>query len=452
MLGSPGDNTALTSQLTNVSTALGQSVMSPTDPATQLGTLSAFQSLATQISSLSNSVQGLRTQADQQIAGAVTQVNTLLKQIHDLNTQAAQATAAGDTGSAVFDQRDLAVQSLSQLIGIRTQAQSDGTLAISTTDGVGPRRRDPTRSSTTPRAPRTALTARSRCRASIRTRVRPSVRRKCSTPISTPARSRGLMDMRDGSLAGTAEELGNLARTTALAYNAQHNANTSYPPPPVMNGRDTGLLSTDSLNFTGKTTIAVADSSGNLVSRVDVDFDAGTISVDGGTATSFTNTVGGFTAALNGALGSNGAASFTNGQLSISANNGNGVVIKDDATTPSSRGGSGFSQFFGMNDVFRTSQPSILSTGLFASDDSGLAAGGQMTFALKGADGSVVKQAAVNITAGMSIGDVVNAMNTAMSGRSPSRSTATARSPRRRPIPPTVWRSHPTRRNAARPA
>jgi flagellar hook-associated protein 1 len=136
LLGAPGDDTALTSQLTNVSTALGQSVMAPTDSATQLGTLTAFQSLATQISSLSNSIQGLRTQADQQIAGAVTQVNTLLKQIHDLNTQAAQATASGDTGSAVFDQRDLAVQSLSQLLGIRTQNQSDGTMAISTVDGV----------------------------------------------------------------------------------------------------------------------------------------------------------------------------------------------------------------------------------------------------------------------------------------------------------------------------
>jgi flagellar hook-associated protein 1 FlgK len=69
-----------------------------------------------------------------------------------------------------------------------------------------------------------------------------------------------------------------------------------------------------------------------------------------------------------------------------------------------------------MNDIFRTSQPSILATGLSASDDSGLAAGGQMTLALKGPDGSVVKQANVNITAGMSIGDVVSAMNTAMGG------------------------------------
>lgn len=415
LLGSPGDKTALTSQFTNISSALGQSVMSPTDSATQLGTLSAFQSMATQISSLSNSIQGLRTQADQQVASTVTQVNTLIKQIHDLNVQAQQATASGDSGSAVFDQRDLAIQNLSQLIGVRTQDQSDGSIAISTTDGVslvGATYAQLSYTSGATNGTYGPVTMQS---------INPNTGNTIGTAQVMDSHIdsgtlKGLMEMRDGNLANTAQELGNLARTTALAYNAQHNANTSFPPPAVMNGRDTGLLSTDSLNFTGRTTIAIADPDGNLVSRVDVDFDAGTISVDGGAATGFTNTVSGFTSALNSALGGNGTASFTDGQLSISAASGNGVVIKDDAATPSSRGGFGFSQFFGMNDIFRTSQPSILSTGLSASDDSGLAAGGQMTFALKGADGSVVKQATVNITAGMSIGDIVGAMNTAMGG------------------------------------
>ena len=45
------------------------------------------------------------------------------------------------------------------------------------------------------------------------------------------------------------------------------------------------VLHRDALNFTGQTTIGVTDSSGNLVSRVDVDFDNDTISVDGGTPT-----------------------------------------------------------------------------------------------------------------------------------------------------------------------
>ena len=415
LLGSPGDNTALTSQLSNVSAALGQATLAPGDSASQLGALNAFQSLATQMASLSNSISGLRTQADQQITGAIGQVNTLLKQINDLNAQARQATINGDTGSAVFDQRDQAIASLSQLIGIRTQDQSDGSVSIMTTDGTGLLNGTYAQLSYVGGAtngtygPITIQDVNPQSGAVI---GNPQV---FDSHIDS-GQIKGLMDMRDGSLANTAASLGNLARATVLAYNAQHNANTAFPPPATLAGRNTGLLSTDALNFTGKTTIAVTDSNGNLVSRVDVDFDAGTISVDGGAATSFSNTVGGFTTALNTALGSNGSASFTNGQLTLSANDGNGVVVQDDATTPASRGGSGFSQFFGLNDLFRTSEPSILSTGLSASDDSGLAAGGQISLALKGKDGSVVKQATVTITAGMSIGDVIGALNTAMGG------------------------------------
>jgi flagellar hook-associated protein 1 len=415
LLGAPGDDTALTTQLTDVSTALGQAVLSPTDSSTQLGSLTAFQSLAQQISSLSTQIAGLRDQADQQVAGATGQVNTLIKQIYDLNTEAQQATASGDTGSAVFDQRDQAIQSLSQLLGIRTLEQPNGTVQVVTTDGVN------LVGDTYAKLDYDGGSANGTYGSIQIQDIQPSTGKAIGNAQAfdshvSSGQIKGLLDMRDGSLANAAEELGQLAQTTALAYNTQHNANTSFPPPPTLSGRDTGLVSGDALNFSGKTTVAVADQNGNLVSRIDVDFDAGTLSVNGGAAVSFTNTVGGFTTALNGALGSNGTASFSGGQLTISANGGNGIVVKDDATTPASRGGSGFSQFFGLNDLFRTSQPSILSTGLSASDASGLSPGGKIDLALKGPDGGIVKKASVTITPGMTVGGVVSALNSAMAG------------------------------------
>ena len=178
--------------------------------------------------------------------------------------------------------------------------------------------------------------------------------------------------MRDGTLADLGQELGNLAQATALAYNAQHNANAAFPPPTSLTGRNTGLLSADALNFTGKTTIAVADANGNLVSRIDVDFGAGTMSVDGGAATPFAGTVGGFTTALNTALGANGTASFANGELSIAAKRRQRhrrAGRRHDARRPAAA--SGFSQFFGLNDLFRSAAPSISATGLSASDAGG---------------------------------------------------------------------------------
>ncbi|RZA11173.1 MAG: hypothetical protein EOP93_23815, partial [Lysobacteraceae bacterium] len=141
-----------------------------------------------------------------------------------------------------------------------------------------------------------------------------------------------------------------------------------------------------------------------------------TLSVNGGASVSAGSTIGGFAAALNTALGGNGSASFTDGKLSISATGGNGIIVQDDAGTPSARGGTGFSQFFGLNDVFQSQMPSVTATGLSATDASGLAAGGKIAFQLKGPDGDIVRNVSITTTAGQTVGDVVTAMNTALGG------------------------------------
>ena len=90
--------------------------------------------------------------------------------------------------------------------------------------------------------------------------------------------------------------------------------------------------------------------------------------------------------------------------------------MQDDAGTPSARGGEGFSQFFGLNDIFQSQMPSILSTGLSGTDASGLAAGGVISLSLKGPDGQIARSASITTTAGQTIGDVVAALNTALGG------------------------------------
>lgn len=415
MLGRPGDGTALTSQLDKVFSALGSAALSPTTASSQQAVLSGFQNLADTISTLSSSISDLQNKADQQVASSIGTVNTLIKQIYTLNTQVQIATASGDDASGVLDQRDSALNKLSNLIGLRTSDGPNGQLVVSTADGVvlvGD-----TYAQLSYSAGATNGTYGSISYINVNPQTGQSFGQSMALdPHLGSGQMKGLIDMRDGALSDMQAELGAFARQTAISFNTQHNANTAFPPPATLDGRDTGLLSTDALGFTGKTTIAVADATGALVSRIDVDFGAGTLSVDGGAATAFGGTLGGFVTALNTALGANGSASFSNGALSVAATGTNGIVIQDDATTPADRAGSGFSQFFGLNDLFRTSVPSIQATGLSAADAGGFAAGGTMSFSLKGPDGQIAKTASITLTGAETIGNIVTALNTAFGG------------------------------------
>jgi len=415
VLGQPSDSTSLSSQLDAISTALGSASLSPNASASQQSVLSAFQQTASTISNLSTQITGLQGQVDQQISSSVGTVNGLISQIYSLNQQIQTASASGDTSSGLLDQRDLAIQNLSQLIGVHISQQSNGDVSVSTEDGVN------LVGSTYAQLSYSGGASNGSYGPITLQNINP-----VTSAATGPAQNldphlgsgslEGLVQMRDGSLANFQQELGRFAQQTANAYNAQSNANTAYPPPQSLTGRDTGLVSTDSLGFTGQTTIAVASQSGSLVSQVNVDFDTDTISVDGGAATSFGNTVGGFVSALNSALGSNGTASFANGALSISGSGTNGIVVEDNASDPTSRGGTAFSQFFGLNDIFQTATPSILATGLSASDAGGFTSGGTMSFTLKGPNGEIGKQASVTVTPGMSIGDIVSSLSTAFGG------------------------------------
>jgi len=415
LLGKPGDDTSLTARLTNVSKVLGQAALSPGSSASQQSVLNAFETLATTISSLSSSITSLRDQIDQQVTSSISDINALIKQIYDLNAQAKTAQISGDGASAVLDQRDLALQSLAQLIGIRTSTNADGRVIVATEDGVNLVGDTYAQLAYAPGA------ANGTYGAVTSQDINPQSGQPIGQPQSIQShlasgKLKGLIDMRDGTLADLGQELGNLARTTALAYNTQHNANAAFPPPPSLTGRNTGLVAGDALNFTGKTTIAIADTNGDLVSRIDVDFDAGTLTVDGGAPTAFAATVGSFGTALNTALGANGSASFVDGTLALTASGTNGIVIADDGAAPADRGGSGFSQFFGLNDLFRSAVPSIAATGLGAGDAGNFTSGGTITLTLNGPDGQIARSASVAVSSGMTIGNIVTALNTALAG------------------------------------
>ncbi|HEX3485579.1 MAG TPA: flagellar hook-associated protein FlgK, partial [Micropepsaceae bacterium] len=413
-LGAPGDGNSVGSRLDAIYASLGQASLDPSSLTMRLGALGQFDSLAQSISGLAGSISDLRNSTDQQVAASVSQANSLIQQIVQLNPQIQHAVVSGDTASGLLDQRDTLVQQLSTLVGIQTTTQADGRMFIATSDGVQLVGDNYSQLTYQPSFGSTFSPI------SVQT-----ISASSGQPIGTSqtfdshiqtGQLRGLLDMRDGTLVDIGTELGSLAQTVQQAFNKVHNANAAVPPPTTLDGRQTGLLSTDSLNFTGATTIGITDSNGTLLHKIAVNFSGGTLSVDGGPSTAIGGTIGSFTTALNTALGANGSANFTDGVLTVSATGSNGVVISDDAATPSSRAGTGFSQFFGLNDLYQSSGNSILTTGLTAADASGLAPGGSISLLLKGPQGQRVGETTVPVT-GTTIGSMITALNGAFTGK-----------------------------------
>jgi flagellar hook-associated protein 1 FlgK len=226
---------------------------------------------------------------------------------------------------------------------------------------------------------------------------------------------RGLIDARDRDLPAIGASLGELAGKVTDALNAVHNNATTVPAQSVLAGKTTGLLGTDALGFSGRASVAIVDGNGALVRRVDINFDTGTLSVNGGAPSALGASIGTFVTALNGALGTNGSASFVDGKLTVAATGGNGVLAQDDLTTPALRGGQGFGGFFGLNDLVRTSGPSNFATGLGASDAHGFTPGQQLGFRILNENGSVAANRTITVAAG-NLGALVAQLNDVNTG------------------------------------
>ena len=411
-LGSPGDGTALTTKLNNIFTALGAAQLSPTSSVNQGGIVSSMKSLASTISSMSGSLDDLGNQTDAQLGQSVQQASSLIKQVYDYNQLIKTSGAHGTTDTTYLDQRDTALNSLAQQMDIKVTPQDDGSVLVTTQDGLNLVGDSYATLSYTPGANGVYGTIKAQ-----------DTNGSSGNPIGAPqaldshltsGTMRGLIDMRDTTIGGLKAEVGAFAKTVAQSFNQVHNANSAYPAPTTMAGSNTGLLGSDSLNFSGQTTIGLTDSSGTLQHSAVIDFDAGTITVDGSASYSFGNSIDAFTTQLNSALTSvGGSASFTDGEMSLSGGS-NGLVITNPSATSGQRAGTDFSQFFGLNDVFTTSVPNITTTGMVASDNLGLAADGQVDFVLKNAAGDVATKVSVPITAGMTVGQAVTAINTAL--------------------------------------
>jgi flagellar hook-associated protein 1 FlgK len=406
LFGDPAEDTSFFSTLDGVSTAFSTlASASPTSSAARAAALDKVGAFFASSENIANQLRALQNQADQKLTVDVGQVNDLLSQISDLNVQISRGQILGGDSTGPQNKQMQLIDQLSKLMDVTVTPRSQGGVTVRASDGMVLAGDGAASFSYNPNGARGELTVTS---ASGVTQL--------FGGRLTSGEMKGLLDMRNDELPAISSQLGELTSQTADQLNRIHNAYSSVPAPNSLKGVNTGLdLPTALQGFTGQTTVAIVDASGVIQDRVDIDFDAGTMSLDGGPPTSFT--ASSFLSDLNTALGAAGSASFSNGALSIAAANpANGVAIADPSGAPSQKVGRSFSDFFGLNDLVTSTGFARYDTGLTASDPHGFTAGSQITFAVIGPDGARLNNVTVTVPAAPTMQDLVNALNAPASG------------------------------------
>ncbi|TFZ08382.1 flagellar hook-associated protein FlgK [Ramlibacter humi] len=116
--------------------AAGDLANRPADLSARQVFLSRASQLAGRIDSIGSQIASLAKETDGRLPSDAAAVNTKLGEIDRLNAQIEKATGSGQSPNDLLDQRDGAVQALSQLIGVRAVAADNGGLNLFTNSGA----------------------------------------------------------------------------------------------------------------------------------------------------------------------------------------------------------------------------------------------------------------------------------------------------------------------------
>lgn len=116
--------------------ALSNAATSPESGTQARALLQAAQDLTTEFNTLSNVVETQRSEADREIAAGVEIINATLREIEDLNTRIVSSQDGSAGQVALLDDRQRAVDNLSEYLPIQTIERGQGRVDVLTTEGV----------------------------------------------------------------------------------------------------------------------------------------------------------------------------------------------------------------------------------------------------------------------------------------------------------------------------
>ena len=314
--------TSVADTITSLQTTLTSLAGTPESGTLNSLAVSGLDAVASELRELSAGVQDLRADADSQIADAVDVANAALDTIATLNEQIVTAKALGESTADLEDKRNAALETLSGVLDVSYIVKANGQMRVSTTSGTALVDSAVHHLSYTAAAVVTEDTG----FAGI------TVGGKDITGEISSGAMGGLLEQRDEVLPGIQSALDALAGQLIETLNSAYNAGTSLPPPTMLTGT-TAVTGSDALNATGTLRVATTDADGKLVTYGDIDLSA-------------IATMDDLVTALNGIDGI--SASIASGTLAITSTDGNGVSLAD---IDSGVGGTGVSDYFGLNDL-----------------------------------------------------------------------------------------------------
>ncbi len=352
MFGSPETNRTVSSSLNDLKTSFEALAATPESQANASDVVNVARQTVKLFNDLSNTIQELRADADQEIERIVTQLDSRFEIVAELNVQIANAEILNQSSAALRDERDRALAEIATNIDIRIVEQNDGTVSLFSAGG----RLLVDRGSALDISHDSA----SQVSASIAyvdpdDPAYPGAINGIFVNGSTAAADditdeirggslKALIDMRDTELPNLQREMDELAQTLISEINKAHNAGTAYPPPSTLTGSQS-FGSTDVFSATGSVRVAVLDqTTGVVVETLDIALGAMTTVDDLRTAINgMTNVTATFNAA---------------GKLVVSAGSaGQGIAINELDSAVTTVGGEtrGVSHYFGLNDLFQAS-------------------------------------------------------------------------------------------------
>ena len=341
--GTLANNASLGAMITNLATAMQGLAASPDSSAHRTEVVTAAMELARQLNDMSQQIQTLRFDADRDITTKIDVINGELETVADLNAKIASAQALGEATSSLEDFRDQALDKLSELLDIRYFRRTSGEIVVTLPDG------------------RVLADATARPLSHIAAgALSPDISyagggiaaiESGSIDITASIESgelHGIIEARDTILPNLQAEIDMLAQMLRDEVNALHNAGTSVPPPNTLTGTRTFEdPASDTITLDAAVRIAAVDANGDFVAYYDLA--AGTYTIDEIETLIDTN-LAGYAA----------ASTSDGGPLTIAADDSsNGIAIVDlsDQTVTHTDGAttySGFSTYFGLNDLFET--------------------------------------------------------------------------------------------------